>query len=487
MSTWVRVALLALAASGSAGLAACADAGDGLGGTASATEPLVGVDGATDSADRNCHVVLRSLKRNWTGAGWEAIVTPSGSTSWIWQGTVEISEAAQAEGLTPYVLYRVGAEPSWRAVAATAVSTTSTPGTPGFKPYTVRIADGLPGPGSSGSSLAAATIQVAPYLQLAEGGRLFDHNRHASDFDNYAMAQPDFAVGSDANRCHPPAGPLRATLAFAADWSEHQEGAIAPGGQLAIAYDVARLPQCRDSRNGLPLWEITAHVKFATGAAPIERLVSVRDATAVVAVPPTATGVELWFENTSATGCHAWDSNTGANYRFATAHAPQWMGTVQTLISRDSGDPCDGGLPAAQGFSFDTWSRQRAAKANLCFQVYEPGLTDHDDPSLWQQLDVRFHWRFHGEATWHTRPVAFDRRTGNNARYALSWRELDPFRMYTCPPVAPTPTADGQYVALPIEYFLSVNGGELRPGPGAAFAGTFSDYVHDFWRDSNCH
>ena len=53
--------------------------------------------------------------------------------------------------------------------------------------------------------------------------------------------------------------------------------------------------------------------------------------------------------------------------------------------------------------------------------------------------------------------------------------------------VAATPTADNQYVQIPFEYYISVNGYELRPEPGAAFGGTFIDYPSNPWRQANCH
>ena len=145
----------------------------------------------------------------------------------------------------------------------------------------------------------------------------------------------------------------------------------------------------------------------------------------------------------------------------------------------------DGGAALATGVAFDTWARQRAVVTNLCFEVYEPGLTDVDDPALWQKLDVSVVSRLAGQSAWTTTPVEFDRRVGNNARYRLSWRALDPFRPYHCPEVAPQAAA-GSYVQLAMEYYVTVNGGQLRPAPGAAYAGLFTDYASDFWRTQNC-
>jgi hypothetical protein len=125
------------------------------------------------------------------------------------------------------------------------------------------------------------------------------------------------------------------------------------------------------------------------------------------------------------------------------------------------------------------------AITNLCFQVYQPGLTDHDDPELWTKLDVSIRWRGDAQNVWHTQSVNFDRRVGNDARYALSWRELDPFRPYHCPDV-PT-TTDEMYVHARLDYYIVVNGYELRPAPGGAYTGFFVDYKDDYWRSQNCN
>src|SRR5258705_10342515 len=178
-----------------------------------ASAPLVGVDGSHDSADRNCNVVLRGMERNWTGFNFETV-----GDSWVWQGDVEISEAALADGIVPHAIYQAGSDPTWRTVVATPV-----PGapTPGYARYTVRIFEGLPGPQTDPAVLASTTIQVVPYLAMPEGGRLFDHNRNTRDLDNYAFSSPDFAIWHAPGVCTPPSGSQRAKLVFASDWSEH--------------------------------------------------------------------------------------------------------------------------------------------------------------------------------------------------------------------------------------------------------------------------
>lgn len=457
-------------------IAACADAGDGFEDGSETEAPLVGVDGSRDAADRSCHVVLRDLARNWTGSTFETV-----GSSWVWQGSVEISEAAAAEGLVPSALYHLAPSKPWFTATGTPSSAAATPG---FVRFTIRLEQNLPGPGWSGTSLSNAKLEVVPYLAMPEGGRLFDHNRNPNDLDNYVLRLPDFAVWSDGAVCAPPAGSARARLVFDASFQHRREGVLAPGGELTVVYDNDRLTQCRHWRNGNPLYDITAHVVFSPGGQ--RRDVSVRDTAPTIGVPSDARRVTLWFENTSASGCQAWDSNFGANYTFDALVPPQWIGDAQTSITRDSADPCDGGLPAQQGFSFDTWARQRAVHTNLCFQVYQPGLTDRDDPELWQKLDAQLHWRYAGQQSWQMAHVNLDRRVGNNARYRFGLRDVDPFRSYHCPEVAGTPDPSGQYEQIRLEYYVTVNGGELRPAPGAAYAGTFSDYRNDAWRAASC-
>lgn len=460
----LRLALAALV------LASCATSNE-----STAPAPLVGVDGSQDSADRSCNVVLRDLQREWTGIGY---VTNNGS--WVWQGTVEISQEAATEGLVPHLLYRL-APGSWQDVTAQPLNDGSA--TPGYAKFIASIDQGLPGPGWTDPQLAAAQIESVPYLAMAQGGRLFDHNRNSADLANYAMGSPDFAIWQDATVCTPPDGPTHATLVFSANWTQHREGVLAPGGDMTVAYDLSRAP-CKSVQNGLPQYDVTAYAKFSPGNQL--RTFSVRSGAATIPVPTDAHGVSLWFENTDVHGCHQWDSNFGNNYWFDCQLPPQWIGDAGSLITRGASDPCNGATGASSGFAFDTWARQRADTTNLCFQVYQPGMTDHDDPDLWQKLDVSVHWWYDGQTAEHVQSVDFDRRVGNNARYAQSWRPLDPFRPFHCPEVTGTTSSDGQYKSIQLEYYIVVNGGQLRPEPGAAFGGTFTDYAHDPWRDANC-
>ncbi len=285
-----------------------------------------------------------------------------------------------------------------------------------------------------------------------------------------------------------------AVLTFADDWTHRLDGQPVEGGTLVIDYDLDRLPQCfGDTYMGQATWNTHAYVRFDVAPDPVAYpLVGCDDARctapytvpAEVAIPAGARRVEMWF-NTAGRACGShWDSAYGANYTYDVAAAttepvsdvPAWLGGAVVRISRDSSDACDGGAPATSDWLFGTWARQRSTVSNACFEVWHPGITDFDNPDLWWQLDVQVHYRFDPAAPFDSAYVSFDRRHGNNARYAWSLRSIDPFQPYSCPDV-PT-TVDGDYVSAAVEYYFTVNGNELRPlGPGSTFAGTFQDYA----------
>jgi len=453
------------------GTVGCVASGGSTNLTESSTQgPLVGVDGSLDQADRSCNIVLRDLERPNGSPGYQ-----TGGANWIWTGGIELSNAAAAEGLVPAALYQSGSDTTWHEVTGT-VSTIAA--TTGYRRYDLEL-DGssLPGPSMSGTAIASSKIQVVPYIHLAGGGRLFDHNRNLGELANYTMTAPDLAISKDTTVCAPPTGPTAANLVFAADYTQRRDGVLAPGGQLTISYATSRLATCASTRGGIAQYGITAWVKFLPGN-QLQAL-NVLDQTPTIAMPSDARSVQVWFETSDIHGCHAYDSNSGANYAFDAAVAPQWIGNGTSLFSRDTTYECNtpGSAPIASGFSFDTWTRDRAAITNTCFEVYQPGVTDHDDPNLWQKLDVEIHIQT-APTIWTTFPVNFESRQGNNARFAFSWRQADPFREYFCTAMPVTPVSGGQYEFTRLGYYITVNGAEYRPVPGANFAATFVDYLH---------
>ena len=418
--------------------------------TTEAPGPLTGLDGTGDAADRACNVILR-----------EGLPIEANG----WQATIEVSAAAATSGLVPALLWQRPGQP-WQSTPA--IATDDDSATPGYVRYAVTI-DVLDQP-----------FAAIPYLPLAGGGRLFDHNRNHGDTDNYVIAAPDYSIWMAPATCAAPSAATTATLTFAADYTQAQSGPIVAGGQLQIDYATSRLQTCATP-------QITAHVRFDPDGEELDLPVAAGPVTVTV---PTdgAHQVTIWFEATNAAGCDAFDSAYGANYVFPLALPPRWLGLAQNLLTRDDSAAC-GGADAATGFTFDTLTRQQAVVTNLCFQAYQPGETDVPDPDLAEQLDASISWRLTSNTAttvWTVSPVDLAGRAGNNALYTWSWRDVDPFRDFHCPELPPNPTTDGQYVQLGIEYVVSVNGSEIRPEPGAALGGTFIDYPTTPWRTANC-
>lgn len=282
-----------------------------------------------------------------------------------------------------------------------------------------------------------------------------------------------------------------ATITFGADWSESVSGVMVEGGKLTIAYDDARLADCRGTQGGVPQYSVTAHYRLGeeTGSVVVAGLTNGQKPTIELEGSGELT---LWFEATNKWGCHAWDSDFGDNYRFnvlESASKPNWLGNAAVVVSRATcdGGPCDGNRRSLdEGVRFDTWARQRAAITSLFFDVWEPGVTDFDNADLWKQLDAQVHVRWAGQASFTTSYVDFFRYVGNDARYELSLRELDPFRGYTiddpanCPEGELEATPDGSYVRTFAELYFTVNGKELRPSPGQTYRVDFEDYASPY-------
>ncbi|WIM99885.1 DUF6209 family protein [Actinoplanes oblitus] len=113
-----------------------------------------------------------------------------------------------------------------------------------------------------------------------------------------------------------------AVATFRADWSESVAGPIRAGHGLAIQYDTARLPQCRETYEGVPAWRIDVHYRLDDGPAQTQALTGDdgRSVPVTVDIAPGSSRVELWFQVTGQrSGCTAYDSDFGANYVFAVA------------------------------------------------------------------------------------------------------------------------------------------------------------------------
>ena len=112
------------------------------------------------------------------------------------------------------------------------------------------------------------------------------------------------------------------SLSFKTGWTIEGFGAPRAGADLVIAYDPARLPDCRGSKYGHEAWNIRVHYRFDGGPVQVAMLTEAAGnvqvpVPAVLAAPADAEVVEMWFENQSYSGCRAWDSRFGENYSFA--------------------------------------------------------------------------------------------------------------------------------------------------------------------------
>ncbi|MBS2018737.1 MAG: hypothetical protein JST00_38070 [Deltaproteobacteria bacterium] len=277
-----------------------------------------------------------------------------------------------------------------------------------------------------------------------------------------------------------------ATITFRGDYEEQVDGVLEKGRKVRIAYDASRLTACRGEQNGRPAWTITGNYRIGDG--PVKTFeaggFSPSGSTAAPVIDLDAAGdLQIWFQNTSVWGCNAYDSNFGGNYHFAVkpaANAPGWIGNVRSLISRQTcNGPCDFDMRPINGpVVYDTWARQRAAIRGIYFEVWKDGVTNWDNPDLWRQLDVQVHTRVGGVGAFKSSYVSFDRRVGNNARYGIDLRALDPLadNVPGVPLVCPPLTRRPGYVIATVDLYVTVNGVELRPEGGGVFQVRYENY-----------
>lgn len=278
-------------------------------------------------------------------------------------------------------------------------------------------------------------------------------------------------------------------LRFTSDFRVVTEGKVQSGRKIRVDYDDDRMPTCRGNvSGGKPGWTVTGHYRAGAGVSGSFTAAGRSPTGAIdsfIELPPAMgeTDIEIWFENTNRWGCQAFDSNYGQNYRFIAAappEAPSWMGKVRYAATRYT---CGNGACDSErrdldsAFVYESWARQRAAVTELTFQVYEPGVTDWDDPDAWRKLDVKVHRRWRRAGSFSSSPVAIDHHVGNDLQYKLDVRPWDPFRGPGAFSQSDCPDADlervGVLATATVEFYFSVNGVELRPAPGEVFRGKY--------------
>src|SRR5690606_17808987 len=91
--------------------------------------------------------------------------------------------------------------------------------------------------------------------------------------------------------------------------------------------------------------------------------------------------------------------------------------------------------------------------------------------------------RFDGQEAFTMQYADYLQRVGNDARFELGLRDLDPFFMMPsqvapeqCPDVALETTPDGLHVRAHVEITFEADGVPLAPASGA-YVGTFEDHA----------
>ncbi|MBX3269913.1 MAG: hypothetical protein KF729_06610 [Sandaracinaceae bacterium] len=456
-----------------------------------APAPLIGAADGGDSADRACAVVLRSVRRAAEADGRPATKCADGRCWILLEATVEVADRALAEGGLPELLYRnpEGADGWFAATLADPAA-----GAPaGVSRFRIRFGEGGVRDGLTASATTRSRIEVVAYLRGPRGGRLFDHNELPGDFDNQLLSGAShFSFDARADVCPGAVAPSAdATIRFGADWRHTLEGTLRAGGTVAIDYDLARLPQCAgDTYMGRRSFDTLAHARVWPSGELLEQQSLLECAEPyctdpgprrpVLQIPAGATSIELWF-STSGRSCGVhYDSAFGRNYHFALQRPVGWVGNFVAKVSRAGGAPCEGAeaSPLTGPLRYETWARTRSVMGNVCFSVWSEGVTDFDNPALESAVGASVTCTWDGEASPRRHAVTLDGRVGNDARYRLDLRALDPLASYRCPEV-PT-RVEGGYEVAGASCTAEVNGASW-----GAFRLDFADYPSP-WRDANC-
>ena len=111
----------------------------------------------------------------------------------------------------------------------------------------------------------------------------------------------------------------RPTIRFGGDWQNRVDGAVGPGTVL-VDYDTSRAP-CHSTYNGNDAYGVTMYASIDGQTPTTQSMVTQVDARnfatpRYVSLPQGDHTLSIWFENNDAYGCHAWDSDYGANYSF---------------------------------------------------------------------------------------------------------------------------------------------------------------------------
>jgi hypothetical protein len=168
---------------------------------------------------------------------------------------------------------------------------------------------------SDGSDRVAKAASIVP----SQGGTMAFWFQVSS---RWGCSEFDSAFGQNFHvDVEGPPPDASASLVFGEDGRVDSSGVLEAGGKVRITYAQDRLPQCRRTQAGNPLWTITGFASidggeprtFQTGRPEGAD----RQAIDAVLDLPRSGELALWFQVTSIGGCSEFDSNGGENYRFS--------------------------------------------------------------------------------------------------------------------------------------------------------------------------
>jgi hypothetical protein len=280
--------------------------------------PWIGDSG--DFADTTCSVVLR---QSWVNL--ESSMGPqtdcSSGTCWVVvNGNFDVAMALVQDDVVPGVLYQSAIDGTWREQDALPSWNAGL----GYRRYSFTLNHDTftDGPNSQ-------TVNLIPFVRTVAGGRAFDHNRIADLMGSYSLTGLN-AWNIPADSSCPAAAPHGIqTLVFAVDWSNSGYGSLVQNGKLDINYDIYRIPSglgC--TTDGVSAFAVTAYAQLQpSGTILSERIDGPLDTTAMPEayqslplefdIPADATGVALWFLDSSECNGDDWDSQYGSNYVYS--------------------------------------------------------------------------------------------------------------------------------------------------------------------------
>ena len=163
-----------------------------------------------------------------------------------------------------------------------------------------------------------------------------------------------------------------------------------------------------------------------------------------------------------------------------TGDAPDWVGEVIVQSAQPFWDPCEGGSPFTGEHTIsDSQSGTSDASVHVCLQVNKTGITDQwNNPEAADSFDVRLYYRFDRDGEFRVNSFSFHQVVGQNAQYKFNLRTLNPFEGAGCP----ENTVDLEYQESDFnmwalaEFYMTVNGQEVRPEHGEVFQGKYGAF-----------